>query len=97
MKIGVIKDKCKRDKFFRGEEYSLVGRIVKANVFLPLSSRVGGHLFLRGCGVYVSKINNFCVYSFRSRGVLRSFKMSRHIFKLFVNKGLISGYKKGSW
>lgn len=40
------------------------------------------------------KLKNVCSHSFRNRGVLRSYGMSRIVLKKFVNKGLIPGVQQ---
>jgi ribosomal protein S14 len=38
-----------------------------------------------------------CVYTNRSRGVLRDFKISRSLLRELMGFGIIPGYKKASW
>ena len=97
MRVGVNLDKKKRVKFEKKEPLLIVGRFIKKNAFLPAYARVGGHLCLKSQGIFFSQLTNYCVYSYRARGVSKAFRMSRHVFKSFVNKGFIVGYKKGSW
>lgn len=42
----------------------------------------------------ISYINNRCYLTYRSRGVLSKFKLSRHIFKKFATKGYLCNFKK---
>ena len=45
----------------------------------------------------LSQINYRCVYTGRSRGLIRSAKMTRMYFKEMANKGCINGLRKSSW
>lgn len=44
-----------------------------------------------------TKIKNRCVTSLRSRSVLRSFRLSRIVFRVSASSGLLLGVKKSSW
>ena len=45
----------------------------------------------------LSMIKNICVFTSRSRGVLKFFKLSRMKLKELGSMGLIPGLKKSSW
>lgn len=44
----------------------------------------------------ITRIRNFCIYTGRSRWILRRFKMSRIVFRNNVNYGLLMGVRKSS-
>ena len=50
--------------------------------------------FRKNSNLYSTKIKNVCLYSGRSRGVLSKYKVSRHFFKKFVNKGFYNSLRK---
>ena len=41
-----------------------------------------------------TKIRNFCLFSRRSRSILREFRMNRHTFKKMIAEGSILGIEK---
>ena len=45
---------------------------------------------------YKSQIKNFCIYSGRSRSVLRHYKVSRIVLRELSSKGYFFGMKKAS-
>jgi ribosomal protein S14 len=45
---------------------------------------------------YKTTLRNYCVVSGRSRGVIKSFKVSRIIFRELGSKGFFTGLKKAS-
>lgn len=46
--------------------------------------------------IFVTKINNYCLFTNRSKGVLKKFKVSRIIFKKLVQEKVLIGIKKAS-
>ena len=97
MRIGVIKDKNLRNRVFSKGEIYLLNNCIKKNVFLPIAWRSYALSKLKYASFFFSQVHNYCIYSYRSRGVLREFKMSRHVFKMHASNGLIPGFKKASW
>ena len=45
----------------------------------------------------VCKINNFCIFTNRTRGILSKFRLSRLTFRKLVHSGLVAGFSKSSW
>jgi small subunit ribosomal protein S14 len=46
---------------------------------------------------YLTQAKNRCLFTNRSRWVIRKFKVSRMQFKKMASKGLLEGVKKSSW
>lgn len=97
MRYSAIKDRVVRSEIAKKEFRHNLLRAVKVNKFLPVSWRVASSYKLGNFEVYKSKLQNFCIYTFRSKGLIREFGMSRHMFKKNVNQGLVPGFKKSSW
>lgn len=77
------------------------------NFFLYLKSNVSNFYFKKKIAYYFfrffyllyfyTKIKNFCILSYRRRGVFNFFKLTRMMFKQFaLNKQLV-GIIKSSW
>ncbi|XP_047085938.1 succinate dehydrogenase [ubiquinone] iron-sulfur subunit 1, mitochondrial isoform X1 [Lolium rigidum] len=45
----------------------------------------------------MTRLRNRCIFTGRSRGVYKKFRMSRIVFRTLANKGEINGVKKASW
>lgn len=45
----------------------------------------------------LSRVNNYCVETSRSRSVLGFYKMSRLHFRRLVSKGSLPGFRKACW
>jgi small subunit ribosomal protein S14 len=44
-----------------------------------------------------SRVRNRCLYTGRSRGVLKQFRMARHFFRDKSKNGFLPGFIKASW
>ena len=45
----------------------------------------------------ITRLNNRCIFTNRSRSIYKKFKLSRLIFRQLALKGLLVGIKKSSW
>ena len=97
MRYSKNKDFARRNYFFKIEDKNTVQKLLKRNVFLPKVWRVNASYNLRKYSSHCSQIHNFCIYSYRSRGILRDFKISRHFFKELASSGKLYGVCKSSW
>ena len=91
------KDLKRRKKFLEIEpKYRLLKGMLK-NRYLSLEMRsdiIKNYIELNSA---VTQIKNRCVFTQRSRGVLRSFKGSRLYLKREGLSGYLVGIRKGSW
>lgn len=99
MKSRIQKDKIKRKKFliFEIDRFLCKAIIKNKNIFFSIRS----NLILKLndlCKKYTkTKINNYCIYTFRKKGLLSKFKMSRIVFLNVSRTGQIFGLKKAIW
>ena len=89
----------KKDLSFRFNYFLLENdyRIIKSianNKILPLSIRLKAFHNLNF--LKLTKIRNICIYTGRSRGVIKKFGLSRFIFRNLADNGYISGLKRAS-
>jgi ribosomal protein S14 len=107
MKYLKVKDIKNRRNFFRNEKKILIKKTIFIH-FLNLFSNefkkkhsVFLYIFIKKLKFFSSnsktKINRRCIFSNRSRGILRSLNVSRIIFKDLIFFGLLPGYKKAVW
>lgn len=93
------KDKKNRDKFFRNElkilvyKYGLFGNIEKEHKQFYLYKFIQRfHL-----NWSMSRIVNKCLYTGRTRWVIRRYRLSRMMFKNLCDNGKIHGTRRSSW
>jgi len=95
-RLAVIKDYNKRIAFNKSF-YSML--FVKTNTHNFFYKKKIYYYFVRFIYLYYfyTKIKNFCVLSYRRRGVFNYFKLTRMMFKYYaLNKQLV-GIMKSSW
>jgi small subunit ribosomal protein S14 len=97
MRKHLKKDKSRRIAFAKAEKLRLVLKALYINQFLPLRVRNMAHYILFQDKNYFVRIRNFCIITGRGRGILHSFKISRHCFKKYASNGFIEGISKSSW
>ena len=90
----------KKDLSFRFNYFLLENdyRILKSianNKILPLNIRLKAFHNLNF--LKLTKIRNICIFTGRSRGVIKKFGLSRFIFRNYADNGYISGLKRASW
>ena len=89
----------KKDLSFRFNYFLLENdyRILKSianNKILPLNIRLKAFHNLNF--LKLTKIRNICIFTGRSRGVIKKFGLSRFIFRNYADNGYISGLKRAS-
>jgi|688.fasta_scaffold01740_8 ribosomal protein S14 len=99
MKSIIQKDKIKRKKYllFEINRFLLKSIIKNKNIWLSIKFNVILKLHDLSIQYTKTKINNYCIYTFRKKSLLSKFKMSRIIFLNFSRFGQISGVKKSIW
>jgi len=99
MKSIIQKDKTKRKKFLSFEVNRFVLKSIIKNKNILFSIKCNIILKLDElCKQYTkTKINNYCIYTFRKKSILSKFKMSRMIFLNLSRFGLIPGVQKSVW
>ena len=94
MRYNLEKDRKNRVLFKKSELRRKMLKGLKVNQFLALVLRVNANFKLAEESIYLPKIRNYCVETGRARGVLRSFKVSRMVFKDQASNGFFVGIKK---
>jgi len=69
----------------------------RSNAFLSLNYRafVARRFFFDASPL--TKLHNYCVFTYRGHSVFREFKLSRFLIKKYVGLGLLAGLKRSSW
>jgi small subunit ribosomal protein S14 len=99
MKVLYLKDKKRRHLFFLYEKNKLILKYIKNNNNLLFDLRKNAYFNLILCPLNSSfvRINNRCLLSNRSRGILTHFKVSRSFFKSLALNGYFPGVQKANW
>jgi len=95
-RLSIIKDIKRRNKYKQNHNTYLY---IKSNVVTFFFKKKVSYYFFRFFYLlyFYTKIKNFCVLSYRRRGVFNFFKLTRMMFKQFaLNKQLV-GIIKSSW
>mmetsp|Transcript_3901 Transcript_3901/g.8576 ORF Transcript_3901/g.8576 Transcript_3901/m.8576 type:complete len:110 (-) Transcript_3901:30-359(-) len=89
-------DVLRRHLYAKSEVQRRVLKAITFNQELPLSVRVAASQRLAKFPLNssFSRINSYCIFSGRSRAVIKEFRMSRLVFRDFVQRGLLPGVKK---
>jgi len=77
-------------------ERRLFLKAIASNEFLPRRMRICAQNFL----VFMpnkTKIHNRCRETSRSRGVIRAFRLSRHMVRKHAEQGFLLGVSRSSW
>jgi ribosomal protein S14 len=94
-----IRDLTKRKIYKDNEIFQRLFKILQLQM-LDNNSRFFFHWFsnkIVSKYVYKSQVRNICIFSGRSRAVLREWKVSRIFFRELTCKGFFFGIQKGSW
>lgn len=99
MKYLIEKDKKRRVLFEQYEKKKLVLKALVKDNRLPYALRLMYKLDMLNFYKNTSKtrIKNRCVFSGRSRGIVKSFRMSRLMLKSNILRGFVTGIRKASW
>ena len=90
-------DLKRRAKFRQAESSYNVFLFTKKDLFLPKAWRAAAQESLGSRDSYATEIKNFCIRTYRCRGIVKTFKVSRHLFKKLASEGKIYGVRKASW
>ncbi|MCB0537523.1 MAG: 30S ribosomal protein S14 [Bacteroidetes bacterium] len=91
------KDIKYRNLFLKSEKQRVLAKFLRSNEFLEKDLRnYGGYLLYNNKG-YSSRVRDLCIYSGRSRFLIKTFKVSRIIFKSLASHGKLPGVRKASW
>lgn len=95
-RLVIIKDYNRRRKFINNYSFYINLKTNFCNFYLK--KKVTSYIFRFFYLFYFyTKIKNFCILSYRRRGVLNFFKLTRMMFKQYaLNKQLV-GIIKSSW
>jgi ribosomal protein S14 len=98
MKNQLFKDLKRRELFLKLEKRRLFLKSIIYNLSLSDEVRENAKLLLSQLPKNSSptRIRNLCLFTGRSRGVIRKFRSSRIVFREFASKGLIMGVRKAS-
>lgn len=99
MKKYLLKDLLRRKQIAKLELKKQKLKYLFKNNELPFNIRLGAQLKLNSLPRNASKvrIKNYCVVSGRSKGVYKSFRLSRIKFRELALAGLLPGIIKSSW
>jgi ribosomal protein S14 len=75
------------------KDYNIL-KSIACNKILPLNIRLKAFHNLNF--IKLTKIRNICIYTGRSRGIIRKFAISRFVFRHLADNGLINGLKRAS-
>lgn len=90
----VIRDKKLRLDYLKNELKLTFFKALLNNRFLDKNIRTLIYIKNKKMNNSIVKFKNRCVLTGRGRGIIRSFRLSRIVFKNLVSKGLIIGIKK---
>ena len=95
----IFKDNKVRQNFIFSEFKLNLLRIILTNKKLNLNIRFNAFKLINQylSKTSISKINNKCILSGRSRSIFRNFKLSRIKIRELTSKGQINGLQKISW
>jgi ribosomal protein S14 len=99
MRYLIPKDKRHRIGFARQERRRFFLKAFASNAVIPNSIRISAKYGLLTLRKYNSKckIQNRCVFSGRSGGTYRHFRLARSIISFEGSNGRLSGVKRSSW
>jgi small subunit ribosomal protein S14 len=99
MKNLVQRDKKKRNMAFKFENNRFVLKSIIKNKKLLISIKYNAILKLNVLSQNSSKnkFNNYCILTYRKKGILSKFRLSRLSFLNLSRMGQISGIKKSVW
>jgi len=94
MKYKILVDKKKRFLFKKNELKN-----ISIKIGIRLNQRLNVNSFIKPFekNAVLTKINNRCFVSSRSKGVYRKFKVSRLKFRDILLNGNYPGFKKNCW
>lgn len=100
MKRLIIKDKGIRLKYSKIDPFRLsLKYIVMSDLYSYRTRRAANRKLVRLCrrNAKITKVNNYCVISGRSKSVYKDFRLSRIKFRELARSGQLYGVTKSSW
>jgi small subunit ribosomal protein S14 len=99
MKYLGIKDKNRREQYFKLEKERLILKYLLRKEELKLADRLVLTKQLENLpkDSSITRLRNRCVVTNRGRGVIQKFKLSRLQLKELFSLGLVPGWKKSIW
>lgn len=99
MKYLLARDKKRRFLLKKFEVYRLVYKAIWFNTKLPFVIRYKAFLLLASLPKNSSKtrVIQRCVYTGRTRSLIKNWKISRLKFRDLTRNGLLYGVKRASW
>lgn len=98
MKNSLKKDYIRRHTYKKNELNALLYKAIACNRILPLSKRLKAVKLLdelpNDCRI--TRIRNRCLFTGRSRGIIKKFKVSRITFRKLAHMGLIPGLRRAT-
>ena len=90
-------DLKKRKIYATNEMPGFLKKTVINNEILTLTSRNKILCFFPNFTNSSTRLNNLCLKTERSRGVITEYKISRHNFKSLIEQRKLPGLKKAAW
>lgn len=96
MQKNIILKKIKILKKFQQVELKrLIGRSIYSDLRFNLLTRFYFYFGFLLKDYYLTKLKLYCFYTYKTKGIIKPFKMHRMIFRTQCSFGLLSGIKKG--
>lgn len=99
MKALLIKDKNRRNKYLLLEKKKYILKFIINNLKLSKNLRYSAYKRLMNLpkDSSITRINNRCVMTNRSKSVYKKFKISRIVLRDLALNGKLVGVKKATW
>jgi|SRR5690554_254817 len=100
MKRLIIKDKSIRLKYAKIDPFrASLKYIVMSDLYSYRTRKGANRRLVRLCrrNAKITKVNNYCVISGRSKSVYKDFRLSRIKFRELARSGQLYGVTKSSW
>lgn len=94
--LSVIKDVNLRYKYSNNYINYLYMKANITNMYLPKKIAYK-YINIFVFYMYYTRLRNYCVISYRKRGVLNYFKLTRMMFKYYALNKYLNGVTKHSW
>jgi ribosomal protein S14 len=100
MKRLIIKDKDTRLRYSKIDHFrTSLKYIIMSDLYNYKTRKVANKKLIRLCrgNAKITKINNYCIISGRSKSVYKDFRLSRIKFRELARSGQLYGITKSSW
>lgn len=99
MKYLGLKDQKRRKQFFENEKFRILLKYLLQKENLSVKDRILITKKLESLSKdsSITRLRNRCVITNRSRGVLKSFRLSRIQLREMFSLGIVPGFKKSVW